>query len=77
LPEEKATTPRALLGRKLEQSVGRTPELERAAGLQAFAFEPDSGSADLALHQRSALDQPGNAVRCRDNIASRRLRVVR
>ena len=31
--------------RQLQQPVGRAPQLERAAGLQALAFEPDSAPA--------------------------------
>jgi hypothetical protein len=63
----------ALFGGELQQPVGRTPELERAAGLEAFALEPDAGAADLAFEQRSALDQSADPLRRCDNIAPRDL----
>ena len=38
--------PLPLLRRQLQQPVGRAPQLERAAGLQAFAFQPDAAARD-------------------------------
>jgi hypothetical protein len=48
---------RALLLRQLNQAVGRPSQLERPAGLQAFALEPDAGAANLGFDQRRALDE--------------------
>ena len=71
MPEEKATTPALpLLGAKLQQPVGRAPQLEGAAGLQAFAFEPDAVALDLAFDQRRALDQTGDALGRFDDIVT-------
>ena len=52
----------ALLRRKLQQPVGRAAQLERAAGLQALAFQPDARAADFALDQRRSLDEPGDPL---------------
>jgi hypothetical protein len=49
--------PLPFLGRKLEQAVGRAPQLECAARLQTLAFEPDSSAADLVLDERRSLNQ--------------------
>ncbi|HWI75773.1 MAG TPA: hypothetical protein VNS53_01660, partial [Sphingomicrobium sp.] len=54
---------RPFLIRELEEPVGSPPQLERVAGLQAFAFEPDSGAADLAFDQRRPLDEAGDSLR--------------
>jgi hypothetical protein len=61
----------ALLGGKLKQPVGRAPELERAAGLQAFTLEPDAGPGELAFDQRCALDQAGDARASFDELLPR------
>jgi hypothetical protein len=50
-----------LLRRELQQAIGRAPQLESAAGLQAFAFEPNSGVADRAFDQRRLLDLTGDS----------------
>jgi hypothetical protein len=63
----------ALVGRKLQQPIGRAAKLERAAGLQAFAFQPDANPADLAVDQRGSLDQPGDTLRGLDHVVSRKL----
>ena len=60
-----------LLRRELQQPVGRAPQLERAAGLQALAFEPDARARDLAFDQRRALDQAGDPLRPRRRTSSR------
>src|SRR5947209_9001421 len=59
---ERDDTPLTLIWRELEQPVGRTAELERAAGLKALALEPDACARDLAFDQRSALDQPVDSL---------------
>jgi len=60
-----------LLWRQLKQPVGRASELERPARLQAFAFEPDRRSVDLAGDQRRPFDLPGNARPGGQNIVAR------
>jgi hypothetical protein len=53
----------------LEQTVGRAAQLERAAGLKAFAFEPHPRLANLAFDQRRLCDQSRDALRgCMDRI---------
>jgi hypothetical protein len=54
---------RPFLLRQLQEAVGRASQLERVAGLQALAFEPDSGAADLAFDQRRPLDEAGDSLR--------------
>jgi len=66
----------ALFGRELQQPVGRAPQLERSAGLQAFAFEPDSRAADLTLEQRRLLNEAGDTLRGFDDILPRDLGII-
>ena len=47
----------ALLRVELQQPVGRAPQLEGAAGLQALALQPDRRAVDLAL-DRAASARP-------------------
>ena len=49
-----------LLRAQLEQPVGRPAQLERPAGLQALAFQPDRTSPDVRFDQGGPLDMPGN-----------------
>ena len=60
--------PLPLFRRKLQQAVGRPPQLERAAGLQALAFEPYASAAHIAFDQRRALDLTGDSRRRFDDI---------
>ena len=53
-----------LLGDQLQQPVGRAAQLERAAGLQAFAFQPDARAVDLGFRS-AAFARPVPAIRCR------------
>jgi len=57
-----------LLLRELQQAIGRASQLERAAGLQALAFEPDSRAFDLALNERRSFNQAGDPLRRRDDV---------
>ena len=68
-PEEKATTPVSAPQRKLEQAVGRAPQLERAAGLQTFAFEPDADPA-TSLSISGCARQPGDPLGRFDDIVA-------
>jgi hypothetical protein len=55
----------ALFCRELQQTVGRAPELEGAARLQALALEPGADAANLAFDQRRTLDEtfdPGGRI---------------
>src|SRR4030095_10771881 len=45
-----------LLFAELLQAVCRASELERATGLQAFAFQPDTMPSNLGFDQRRTLD---------------------
>ena len=45
---------RPFFGRKLQQTVGRAPQLEGTAGLQALAFKPQPNPAELAFNQGRA-----------------------
>src|SRR5439155_11514157 len=60
-----------LLGRQLQQSVARSPQLERAAGLQALTFEPDSPTRDFAVDQRRASNSAGYPFRSGQHIVAR------
>jgi hypothetical protein len=51
-----------LFRRELKEAVGRAPQLESAAGLQALALKPDAGAVDFALNQRRAFDKAADAV---------------
>ena len=63
---ESDDAPLPLLRRELEQAVGRAPQLECAAGLQALAFQPGSHTIDVRFRstafarrrRRSAEPQP-------------------
>jgi hypothetical protein len=66
-----------LFGRQLQQAVGRAPELECAACLQALAFEPDSDASDRAFDQRGALDQTVNSRGGIKDVAAGDLTLVR
>jgi len=55
---------------QLEEAVGRASELEGVAGLQALAFQPDSGTRDLAFDERRTLDQSRDALGRGDDIIS-------
>jgi hypothetical protein len=62
--------------RQLRKTVACTPQFERIAGLQAFAFQPDPDATDLAFDQRRALDETIDPFPRFDNILaldSRRL----
>ena len=53
---------------ELEQAIGRSPQLERTAGLQTLAFEPYAGAADLAFDERRAFDLAGDSCRRFDHV---------
>ena len=59
---------------QLEQAIRGSAKLERAAGLKAFAFQPDSGAADLAFDERRPLNKVGNPVCRGDHIIASNLR---
>ena len=69
--------PFPLVLRELQQAIGRTPQLERAAGLQALAFEPDSRAFDLALNERRSFDQAGDPLRRLDDVITSDLGIRR
>jgi len=60
----------ALNVRQLGKPVAGAAELERAAGLQAFALEPDLLPPDLAFDQRGPLDEPADSLRGGDDIGA-------
>jgi hypothetical protein len=66
-----------LLVRELQQTVGRTPQFERAASLQAFALQPDSDAVDPAFDERRVLDQAGYPLARVDNVVMSDLGIVR
>jgi hypothetical protein len=66
-----------LFGRELKEAVGRSAQLECAAGLQALALKPDSGASDFAFDERRSLDQSRNSLRGVDDILARDRRLVR
>ena len=55
---------------ELEQAVARSAQLERAAGLQGLAFEPDPAARELRLDQWRSNHLPRDPRRSRDDIAS-------
>ena len=55
----------------MQQPIGRTPQLEGTAGLQAFAFEPGTDARDLAFDERSALDLAVDARTGLDDVSPR------
>jgi hypothetical protein len=57
-----------LFRRKLEQSVRRAAQFERAARLQALAFEPNAGASNLAFDERRSLHLTSKARRGTENI---------
>jgi hypothetical protein len=59
-----------LLRGKLQQPVRGSPQLERAAGLQAFALQPDSGAPDLTLDEWRTLNLTLDSTRRLDDIGS-------
>ena len=63
--------PLPFLRRELEQAVGRAAELEGAAGLQAFAFQPDADAVDFAFDQGRPLDLSRNPLGRIDNVIAR------
>jgi len=70
-------SPLPLVRRKLQKTVGGAPQLERAAGLKALAFQPEAMSLDLALDQRRALDQALDAGSRFQDVIGRKLRAFR
>jgi hypothetical protein len=62
--------PGPLLRRELQEAVRRTPQLERASGLQTFALEPVPGAVDFALDQRGSLDEAGDPLSGSNNIVT-------
>jgi len=66
----------ALFGRQLQQPVGRAPQLERSASLQALAFEPDSNAADLTIEQRRLLNEAADTLRGFDDVLPRDLGII-
>jgi len=59
---ESNDTALALLWRKLGQAIACASKLERAAGLEALAFEPDQLSLDFAFNEGRALNQAGDPL---------------
>jgi hypothetical protein len=58
----------ALGWRQLQQAVGRSAQLERSAGLQTLAFQPDSDAFNLAFDERRLLDQTLNSLSRGQNV---------
>ena len=65
--------PPALFCRKLQQAVGGAPQLEGAARLQAFAFQPQASALERALDQRGLLDKTFDARASLDDVLARDL----
>ena len=62
-----------LLVAELHQPVGRAAQLERAAGLQAFAFQPDAGPANPRLDQRRSLNRAADSLGRGEHVITRDL----
>jgi hypothetical protein len=56
---------------KLEQPVGRPPQLERVPRLQALALEPRPNAANFALDERRPLDKAPDTLGGRDDVFTR------
>ena len=62
---------------ELQQAIGCAPQLECAAGLQAFAFEPDADALDPAFDERGSLDQAGDALGGFNHVVTRDIKRFR
>ena len=62
---------RTLLGVELEQAVARAAQFERAAGLEALAFEPPAATVDSRFDQRGLDHRARDPRRRRDDILAR------